>query len=251
MMPENAWFPTPADLSLDPGRIEVWRFSVDESDHVVQGCYQILSDEERRRADRFRIPAKRAEFILGRAVMRRALGVLLHIAPSDLPIEYNPHGKPMLAAAGSLQTVAFNLSHAGRWGLFALTPDRRLGIDIQDIDPRTNCEQLAGRFFSRLESETLLSLPASERRAAFFRCWTRKEAFLKAIGRGIALGLDTFDVSLAPEEAPRLIEARFDRRETTSRWRFCDLNVDEHYAAALAADRPPFSIRHFDWRWPE
>ena len=143
------------------------------------------------------------------------------------------------------QSAAFNLSHSGRWGLLAVTTGRRVGVDIQEMDPRTECEKLAERFFSRRESAALMALPWNERRTAFFRGWTRKEAFLKAMGRGISMGLDTFDVSLGPEDPPAVLATRFEPDEGGS-WMLNDLNVAEGYAAALAADGPPYEVRR--WR---
>jgi 4'-phosphopantetheinyl transferase len=218
------------EIQLPDNEVHVWDGSLDRSAEVVQRFRALLSADERERADRFRFDRARHRYVVGRGQLRCLLARYLGATPAELRFEYGAFEKPALAASD----LSFNLAHSGAVVLFALTRGGEVGIDVELEESRPRDERLAERFFSPAEVATLRSLPRSERARAFLRCWTRKEAFLKARGDGLQLALDTFDVSLAPGQPAAVTRTEWSRTEPTE-WSLSDLS-DEHagYIAALA-----------------
>jgi 4'-phosphopantetheinyl transferase len=161
-------------------------------------------------------------------------------------MRYGPHGKPHLAGEfdGALQ---FNLAHSHELALFAFARGPELGIDLEWLQPLQDLEQIAARFFSPRENAVLRTLPKSQWVQAFFNCWTRKEAYLKATGDGLARPLEHFDVSLAPGKPARLLYVEGDARES-ERWFLRALTPAPGYAAALAVEEGQH-CRLVRWRW--
>ena len=192
---------------------------------------QCLIEDERIRAERFNFRRDRKRFIVGRGVLRMILGRYLHIEPNRVQFSYGPHGKPYLADGdGALQ---FNLARSHELALYAFTRGREIGVDIEYFRALTDAEQIADSFFSPRENAILQALPASQRQQAFYNCWTRKEAYIKAIGKGLAQPLDQFDVSLAPGESTRLLKVEGSPEEG-SRWSLYSLTPVAGYVAAVA-----------------
>ncbi len=201
----------------------------------LDSLYEVLAPEERERATRFRFAEHRRQFIVCRGMLREILSGYLELHPARIAFVYNRHGKPSLRDSD----VRFNVSHSGVWALQAVTRGSEVGIDIERIDPRFAHEQIPERFFSPREVAQLRALPADQQTAAFFRCWTRKEAYIKARGLGLALPLDSFDVSLKPDDPPALLRG-------AGGWSVQDLSVQDFnvppgYAAAVVANGPVFS----------
>ncbi len=186
-----------------PDVVDVWRITLDrpEADHV-----QDLSRDERERAGRFRIDDVRRRYVVAHAILRRILAGYVDTMPSALRFEAGPYGKPWLAPP--YEALSFNLAHSGALALIAVTGCRELGVDIEEHRALDDAERIAERFFSSAEVAAFRALPASERQPAFFRCWARKEAFVKALGLGLTAPLDSFDVSLGPDEPCRLLASR-------------------------------------------
>ncbi len=158
----------------------------------------LLSPDELARAARFRFEKHRNRFIACRSALREILGEYLDTDPRAIEFAYNPHGKP--AVTGVHFGVHFNVSHSGELAVIAVSRTRELGVDVERIDPRFAGEQIPERFFSAAEIAALRSLPEHLQIEAFFLCWTRKEAYVKARGVGLSLELSSFDVTLAPGE---------------------------------------------------
>jgi 4'-phosphopantetheinyl transferase len=152
---------------------------------------------------------------------------------------YGDYGKPALASG---QDLRFNLSHSKEVALLGVTRNAELGVDVEHIRADFATEDIARRFFSRAEVEVFNALPVEEQVAAFFRCWTRKEAYIKAIGKGLSQPLDKFDVALAPGVPPALLQAEDD---DASRWALSDIDVGKGYAGALVVERPVAEVRFF------
>ena len=138
--------------------------------------------------------------------------------------------------------MRFNLSHSNEVALLGVALDAELGVDVEHIRADFASEDIAQRYFSRAEVEAFNALPPDERVAAFFRCWTRKEAYIKAIGKGLSQALDAFDVTLAPDIAPALLRAEDD---DASRWWIGDIEVGKGYAGAMIVERPVAEVRFF------
>ncbi|MFQ5749080.1 MAG: 4'-phosphopantetheinyl transferase family protein [Planctomycetota bacterium] len=197
---ESAAFP-----EIAPHEIHLWRISQKGSPEALEELGALLSPEERRRAARFHRPADREAFLRRRGQVRRILGACLDRDPRSFRFRAGPQGKPALEAGPSTSRLRFNWSHSGDWALLAVGLDAEIGIDLERIRPLADLMALARRWFSPRECGQLEALPAGERLTAFFLCWTRKEALLKALGSGLSGRLDRFAVSLAPGEPARVL----------------------------------------------
>jgi 4'-phosphopantetheinyl transferase len=235
-------------LLLGKSDIHVWRAALDLSPLRVQGLRQILTSDEQGRAERFCFQKDREHFIVARVLLRSILALYLDIEPGQLRFCYNPYGKPALSTQSGGQDLQFNLSHSHGLALFAVGRHREVGIDIERIVPDLAGEQIAERFFSPGEVARLRALSKELQLAAFFSCWTRKEAYIKARGEGLSLALNQFEVSLAPGEPAALLRIDGNPQEA-ARWWLQDLNPGFGYAAALAAEGPKGRLKC--WQWPE
>jgi 4'-phosphopantetheinyl transferase len=230
--------------------VDIYKVRLEADAARLDSLYEILAPPERERATRFRFAEHRRRFIVCRGTLREILSRYLELHPARIAFAYNRHGKPSLrdsrrGSDGRFSEIHFNVSHSGSWALQAVTRAGEVGIDIERIDPRFyNAgfvdEQIPERFFSPREVAQLRALPADQQTAAFFRCWTRKEAYIKARGLGLALPLDSFDVSLGPDDPPALLRC-------AGGWSVQDLagqdfNVPPGYAAAVVAEGPVFSV---------
>jgi len=190
----------------------------------------LLAADECERAGRFAFDHLRQSFTLARGALRILLARALGVTPEAIRFSYGEKGKPGLAAATPFR---FNVSHSSALVLIAITSDCELGVDIEKIRPMPDLQSIAGRFFSGEETEALMSLRPDQREAAFFRCWTRKEAYIKAIGDGLSAPLDGFAVTLDPSLPARMIHLAGDRTAAGA-WNLHDLLIEPGYAAALA-----------------
>jgi 4'-phosphopantetheinyl transferase len=214
----------------------VWRAMLDPSLSRVASLEQTLAADERTRAGQFHFQKDRTRFIVARGLLRAILGRYLGRDPRALRFCSNPYGKPSLAPeSGGDAPLSFNVTHAGALALYAVTRNRAIGIDLEDIRVDVECDSIAEHFFSPLERRMLHVVPPALRLEAFFRCWTRKEAYIKARGMGVSLALDQFDVSVSPGEPAALREIR-EEGQDSSRWSLHDLQVGEGYVAALAVE---------------
>lgn len=217
---------------LNPDEVHVWQVALEQDAPVIAQLRTLLHEDEAQRAARFHFAADQRRYIVGRGVLRLLLGKYLAIKPEQLRFTYNAYGKPELATTAHALPLHFNLSHSGEIALYAIAAQRVLGIDIERIRPELDWRALATHVFSPYEQATLTQLAPPEQLPAFFRCWTRKEAFIKARGMGLSLALEQFDVTLRPDEPPHLLATRDDPQEA-GRWTLCDLPCPTSYAAAL------------------
>jgi 4'-phosphopantetheinyl transferase len=209
--------------------VDVYTISLEADAARLDHFYEMLAPEERERSLRFRFAEHRRQFIVCRGALREALAGYVEQSPALLRFDCNRYGKPALSG----EDIRFNLSHSGVWAMLAVS-DREVGIDIERIEPRFMQDQIPERFFSAREVTELRSLPRCEQTAAFFRCWTRKEAYIKARGLGLALPLDSFDVSLRPDDPPALLRA--------GNWSIQNLEAPSGYAAAIVAEGGAFNV---------
>jgi 4'-phosphopantetheinyl transferase len=231
---------------LPEDEVHVWRISLDMPASGVAELRQILSPNERERADRFHFELDRKRFVTGRGLLRTLLGHISGLPADQLQFEYDEFGKPNLVAGQGLP-LQFNLSHSGELVLIAIAAGRALGIDVEKIRTDFAADELAAHFFSVNERKILVSLAGQMQYEAFFACWTRKEAYLKARGVGLSLPLNQFDVSFLPDEEPRLLETRHDPADA-SRWILRALEPGRNYAAALAVAGSDWKLKCWDWQ---
>jgi 4'-phosphopantetheinyl transferase len=236
-----------SDLSLAPDEVHVWRAALGQPTERSLKLWPLLSSDEQERASRFRFQQHRNDFVVARGLLRRILSSYLRTEARRLKFTCGPQGKPALAPDAGVAKLRFNLSHSHQLVLFALTLGREVGIDLEHIRPEFADLEAAVRFFSPREIAQLTALPANQQTAAFYNCWTRKEAYIKARGGGLSLPLDQFDVSLAPGEPARLLGVLNDAREA-ARWTLMDLQPAPGYAAALAVEGQGWRLRR--WQSP-
>ncbi len=241
----STWNKPLADLQLSEGTIDVWHTSLNRSDTDIENFRAMLSANEHKRADRFTFPGKRNEYIISRGLLRQVLGQLLGADPAGLTFSYSAKFKPYLPDTWNGHTVSFNVSHSHDKAIIAITLDRELGIDIEKI--RTNVEfiKLATRFFSLTEVAALKEYSNADLPKAFFACWTRKEAFVKALGKGIWFGLSQFSVAVDPEEACPSLITHWDP-EDAAKWSMVNIDTEADYQAALAVAGSGFEVRCCD-----
>ena len=219
-------------------------FSVDQS--LLQHLESTLAEDEKARAARFIFDRDRDHFIAARGILRDLLSRYVECPAGTIKFAYGPQGKPALADPGSKSSVRFNLSHSHGLAVIAVGAGREVGIDVELLRPEFAGEDIAKRYFSAREVRELAQLPVGSRTEAFFRCWTRKEAYIKARGEGLHVPLDSFSVSLSPDRFPELLSA------DESRWKIESLvpssEAERRYAAALVAEGKDWASRYFNWR---
>jgi 4'-phosphopantetheinyl transferase len=225
-----------------PARREaaVWFVELAASPRAVEECSRLLSADEKQRASQFRFEHLSRSYTLSRAILRILLGRYLGVEPAVVRFTYGKRGKPSVAFPES--ALEFNLAHSGEFAAYAFTTGCPLGVDIERVRPVPDQESIVRRFFSPKECEEWLRVAPSEREAAFYRCWTRKEAYIKAIGDGLSLGLDSFQVSLRPGEPAALISADQDP-EAQQKWSLYALPAPAGYEASLAIPQRDVSVR--------
>jgi 4'-phosphopantetheinyl transferase len=227
-----------------PGEVHVWRARLDTTPAQTERLLAILSDDEVERAGRYRFEKDRKQFIAARGTLRRILGYYLTAQPEQLRFQYSQHGKPALA--GGDDDLRFNLSHAGAWALFAITSGRELGIDIERMRDDVNIDQIAPQFFSPGELRALELAGENKRKQLFYHLWARKEAFIKATGKGMTFPLEQVDVSAATEGVLSPVSL-FADAEASGPWYVQDLFPIRGYAAALAIERGKGDV--FCWHY--
>ena len=240
------WHSPPVPVMLRNNEVHIWRASLNLPVPQVRSLQHTLTAEELKRAQRYYFMKDRENFIVARGLLREILGSYLKMLPGQLRFTYNDYGKPCLAGQLGGETLRFNVSHSHGLALYAVTRGRAVGIDVERIRPDLAEADITERFFSPREVAALRALPIDMQPEAFFRCWTRKEAYIKAKGTGLSIPLDTFDVSPAPMEPAVLLNVNGDPEET-SRWSLQELSVDSGYAAALAVEGHDWQLKCWQW----
>lgn len=234
MASENLWRSSPTNLVVSENDVHVWRADLNIPAWRLNLLAQTLSSDEQQRAERFYFEQDRMHYIAGRGLLRTILGRYLDLEPSKLEFCYSSRGKPALVNTNSGETLYFNLSHSNGLALYAVTRSRSIGIDLEHVRPMPDAEKLAQRFFSPQEYAVISTLLPEQKQEAFFNAWTRKEAYLKATGDGLA-GLEQVEVSVTPGEPPELLSIQGDR-QIASQWSVYQLTPAPGYIAALAVE---------------
>jgi 4'-phosphopantetheinyl transferase len=229
----------PSVPNLLSSEIHIWDFPL-SIEGSLDRYSKLLSQDEVVRAARFRFEKDARRFTVARASVRSILGAYVHCGGHDLHFEYSRQGKPSLD--GISPNIHFSVSHSGELAMLALALDGEIGVDLELMRPEVEIQKLSERFFSPAERDSLRALSDNHQVAAFFRCWTCKEAFLKAQGVGLSRSLDSFDVEVNPERPARILATRPDAEEA-QRWSMRDIPADAGYAAALSARTAISSIQ--------
>lgn len=243
------WQTPPDVLTLQPRQVDIWRIHLDPGLDSVKPFESTLSADETRRASSFRFDQDRNRYVLAHYSLRRVLGRYLNAEPAQLEFTIDPNGKPALRT----HKLEFNLSHSGSFALAAVTAHRPIGVDVERMREAISSHSIARQYFSPVEVAELETVPSEQRELAFFTCWTRKEAFIKALGLGLSLPLDSFDVSLTPNE-PAILRAVRPQPQEAERWILRSLDVAPRYAGAVAvqnadAKNRDLEFRLWDWEY--
>ncbi len=236
----------PQGFALSPACLDVWLVPTSISAERLAYFHSLISDEERERIGRLRIPAKRDEAVISRGALRQILGLLLDTDPTMLAFGTGPFGKPYLEQDLNSR-VRFNLSHTAGQVMLAMTLDHEIGADIERIRTDMAHEDLARRFFTTGEYAAIATASAVDRPRAFFRCWCRKEAVLKAMGQGISAGLHSFDVPVDAVAESFHVSRQDFAGET--RWLLHDIDLSDPYVACVAVESCEATVRKWDFPW--
>jgi 4'-phosphopantetheinyl transferase len=241
-MGHGPWANGDPTTKLSQGEVHVWPLRLTAPDSLTRTFESLLAPDERSRAARYHFDHLRPPFILSHGALRILLGRQLGIEAAQVRLKYGARGKPSLDDLSA--PITFNMSHSGECALFALTMNCDLGVDVERIRPVRDMAAIANRFFCPEEATELMSLSPEEREKAFFLCWTRKEAYIKAIGEGLALPLDSFRVTFLPGTP---VEFHYIRHEgaNAANWNLHNLEFLPDYAGALAYPGPFRPIRLF------
>lgn len=226
--------------ALSPGEVQVWAIHLGSREDDSATLRLLLSDDERERARAYGSPARRRQFVVCRAFLRFVLAGYLGIRPTEVRLRVGPKGKPELAIPQD-RRIRFNLSHCADLAVLGVA-DQPIGVDVETVLPSPDFDGVARRHFHPAERRVLAALPTAERRPAFFRCWTCKEAVLKALGTGFGTPMSSFAVTFADGAQPRLVE--HDHRFTSrASWHLSQLKPLPGVVGAVAVPGPVVAVR--------
>lgn len=241
--PPIRWKIPPSTLVLLDQEVHIWQVSLEQLPPTVARLKELLAPDECERADRFHFERDREHYITGRGVLRSILGKYLGISPEKIQFDYGEHGKPALPGNSPLR---FNLAHSNNLMLLAVTLHRELGIDVEYLHLMPEAEGIASRFFTKAENKALRALPESQKLEGFFINWVCKEAYLKALGDGLAKPLDQFEI-LPTIRRPQGLLKVVDQPEESKRWFFQVFRPTDGYIAALTVEQK--DLKSVYWQW--
>ena len=240
------WSPPPRNLQLTESKIHVWRADLRVSATIFSTLKETLSSDEVARARRFRFRRDHDRFITARGISRTLLGIYLNIEPDCIRFGYGRRGKPFVEGSSADKRISFNISHSGDLALFGFSRDREIGVDVERIRDDISDEEISERFFSAGECAVLRSKPPHLRTQEFFRFWTCKEAFIKAIGEGMHLQLNRFEVVIVDAEKPHFVRT-MEESATDSRWYVGELALGPEYAGTVVSQGRAWECVCWDW----
>ena len=226
--------------ALGDADIHVWSIPLNVASASLDRSTPLLSADERVRAGRFRFERDRNRYIAARAALRTLLGLYTDCSADQIEFTYAKNGKPFIKRERGGLRPYFNISHSGSIALMAFCMSAEIGVDIEIVRDMPDAENIVRRFFAPEEAAQWMALPAELRTKGFFDCWTRKEAFVKALGDGLSMPLDEFQVEFGPGEPPTV---RFRQQNGRRAWSIFDVTPLSEYSAALAIPGAAWDLR--------
>lgn len=223
--------------------VQLWCCSFDIHTANLKAYFEVLSADEKKRASKFKFDKDSECYIISRGILRSLIGGYLDINAKDVIFKYTSYGKPMLDFESDLK---FNISHSGNMAAFAFFKNQEIGVDIEKIKDDFDVLELAQNFFSTKEIQSLEKQIPKDLPIAFFRCWTRKESFIKAEGSGLSFPLDKFAVSLENDEKAELLETQWDLKEKDE-WSLFSFKPSDGYIGAVAVKHGVKNISYHNW----
>jgi 4'-phosphopantetheinyl transferase len=228
-------------LTIPTNQIDLWSADLDDSGYSEERAFALLSSDERERVRLYRFPLHRTRYTRRRAILRILLGRYLSAAPESIAFSYGPDGKPEIAGG----EIYFNLSHSDNRVSFAFSSEFPLGLDIERIRPIPDLLRVANSICTPTELATLKSLPAEQQNKTFLQCWSRKEAFIKALGRGLSYPLD--EICASSDGPVQLLNAQPEQTELTD-WHFLSWEPGAEYLGAIVSRQPKALISGAQFR---
>ncbi|MGB8953584.1 MAG: 4'-phosphopantetheinyl transferase superfamily protein [Candidatus Aminicenantales bacterium] len=236
---DEMWQPAPQVVGLIGDQVHVWAASFQQATDSDKNLKSFLGQDDLCHAERIRYDFKRESFLASHILLRILLSIYLDRDQGEIEIGFNPWGKPVLIEKSGRNALHFSLSRANELAVFAFSRNRQVGIDLEILRPIPEAEDIIEHYFSDYEKEVFKTVQPERLSEVFLRCWTRKEAYIKAKGTGLSMPLDHFDVSVAAGQPAALLKVKDDPAEA-ARWRLLDLHPAPGCVAALA-------VEEFDW----
>jgi 4'-phosphopantetheinyl transferase len=234
-----AWSPAATLPVLAESELHVWRASLDLSCAILNRLENTLNAQEKKRAERFLVPHARDRFVAARGILRKLLGAYLGLAAAKVTLSYGPQGKPFLSPEHNSR-ICFSVSHSHGMGLFVFASGQEVGVDIEQVKSNFRGMEIASHFFSEEETAGLAKLPPKLAEEAFFGCWTRKEAYIKARGQGLGIPLRSFTVRFAEKE--QLVPD-----EAGALWSCYALEPAAGFSGAVVAAGEKWKLKYWEW----
>lgn len=238
------WLNPPDILTLSDEEAHIWRADLELDECFQSSLLQLLSPDEKNRAHKFRFAKDRRNFIAARGILRTLIGKYLKLKPAEISFQYNEFGKPGIVNNNYLH---FNISHSQNVALFAFTKKFNIGVDVEFVNPNIEVKDIATNFFSENEILKLLVLPEKQQTLGFFNCWTRKEAFIKAVGEGLSFPLDKFEVSLEPDKPAKLLATDWDPKAVLN-WSMYSMSPREDFVGSLVIEGLVEKVKFWNWQ---
>jgi 4'-phosphopantetheinyl transferase len=240
-----------SSYQLGSGEVHSWCVGLDVPPETSARFYTTLTHDERRRSARFRFTRDQQRFIVARGVLRDLLARYLGTRPDRIDFVYNAFGKPDLSPAFG-NRLTFNVSHSAGLVLIAIATACSVGVDVEYIRWQSDYADIARHFFSAAEIDSLFALPIHRRAEAFFSCWTKKEAYVKACGAGLSMPLNSFSVPLSSGDAAAPVDLGVGSEDTSTagRWSIYTLRPAPGYAGAVAIEGRDWRLTHWQWQMP-
>ncbi len=243
-MYNNLWNTPPRNLSCGANEAHIWLARVDVHKNNISLYKSLLPSEELVRAGKFVRRDDRDSYLLSRVALRDIVSRYLNVGFNDVSFFRNEYGKPFIAKEINRENMECNLSHSGDIVLIGMSKGGKIGIDIERIREMDEMDALVRDYFSTIEQEYFKSLSPGEKIGAFFACWSRKEAYIKARGKGLSYPLDSFSVSVGPGDDAALLH---DDHENISEWSLKDIAYSPDYAGAVAVKGRNLDYRYYRW----
>jgi 4'-phosphopantetheinyl transferase len=241
-LPVNDWMPS----GFDRDAVCLWWVNLDWDEAKIAAALTGLAPDEHERANSYYRAVDRTRFVAARTCLRRILGLYVDVAPGRVTFERGQYGKLRLGSEFAEHDVHFNLAHSEAFGVFVVATGRQVGVDVECVRSDIRSLEMARHFFSPEEHQALEALHTNDRLAAFYRCWTRKEAYAKAIGAGLSLPFNSFSVSISAcsEGVPMFVRKS---SQPHTHCRLIDISPNPKFAATLAIldpDETPRPLLH-------
>lgn len=238
----TSWQSFPNDIILSRDKVIVWQIPLNILTQEQISYWRILSADEKERANKFMFVKDKIRYIAGRGVLRILLGRYLDIPAKEVQILYEAKGKPFVDSE-----LEFNLSNTQDMAVAAFNWSNIIGVDIEYAQKEIEFSKIAKRFFSPEESKLVINAKPEAQAQYFYNCWTRKEAFIKALGDGLSFPLDQFVVNCQPDVKARLLATKWNEEEVKL-WMLEAFEIGEEFIGALAAKSPEMKVSYFLWK---